>query len=138
MPHSTDPQKAAIQVANLKQNRPENSSTHGAYSESMIRPLRERFLVELAEEFPSATERELRLLAHRFAQVELLGEYIERRGVIRHQRRGDLFPAVGQMDRLTTSIEARLDRLRDRESAKAADPHALYRQIEARYANPAD
>jgi hypothetical protein len=132
VPTSNDPEKAAIQRRNLKQFSPETSHTHGAHSERSVRPLRERFLTELAEAFPNASRAELTIQAQRLAQLELLGAYLDERGVIRHHRRGEVFPAAGLMERIAAAYEKQAAALAERErSASRPSPAAAFEAIAA-------
>lgn len=119
MPRSSDPAKAAVQLANLKQNRPDASKTHGAYAEDRIRPHRERHLAELTEAFPSATEAELAIQAQRLAQLELLGAFLDERGVIQLRRRGNVFPAASMAERLAAAFEKQHAMLLQREQVSS-------------------
>ena len=112
MPTSRDPEKAARQLANLRQNA---AVTHGARSEELIRPLRERYFAELTEELPHAKPREVLLLANRLAKMELYEAFIDERGVIRHRRRGDVFPAAVESERLAVAFEKQYALLLERE-----------------------
>ena len=120
MPTSRDPAKRSRQLANLR-NAPaapagnRRTLVHGAHSEIAIRELRERHVTELAEAFPSASRHEVAIMAHRAAQLELLGAFVDERGVIRHKRRGDIFPAAGFMDRIAQAFERQYALLLDRE-----------------------
>jgi hypothetical protein len=143
-PLSKDEQARERQLANLKRgDNPapaanQRALKHGAESETALGTARERFLAELVEEFPHAPERDLRLVAHRLAQVERLAEYVDRKGVIAHQRRGTVLPAVQTLDRLTNSIEQRLDRLRDREASATAPASILAGWQRPQLAAPAE
>ena len=117
MPLSSDPAKREAQLANLRST---SAVTHGATSEQRIRPLRERYLAELAEAFPSATAPELAIQAQRLAQLELLGAFLDERGVIRHRRRGDVFPAASMAEKLAAAYERQAAVLLDRERSAGA------------------
>jgi hypothetical protein len=80
--------------------------THGAGSEVILRPLCEAYLAELAEEFPEASERVLKLQARRLAKLDRLGTYLEKHGEIRHQRRGEVFPASSLEETITAAFLA--------------------------------
>jgi hypothetical protein len=121
MPTSKDPAKAAIQAANLRRTA---ATTHGAYSAAVIRPARERYLAELAEAFPSASAAEVAIQAQRLAQLEQLGAYMDERGVIRHKRRGDVFPAAALAEKLAAAYERQASILAQRERDRGgASPH---------------
>jgi hypothetical protein len=119
VPLSQDPEKRANQLANLKTT---SAIKHGARSEERVRPLRERHVAELAKAFPSATELEVAIQAHRLAQLDLLGAFMDERGVIRHKRRGEVFPAAGLMEKIATSFERQQAILLERERTKGAPP----------------
>jgi hypothetical protein len=135
MGSSSDPVKRAAQLANLRQNA---AVKHGATSEAKVRPLREQYLAELRQEFPNASERRLLIQAHRLGQLELLGIFADERGVIRHRRRGDVFPAAALAERIATSYLAEHDRLEQQErEAGASNGHSLG-AIEAELAGDGD
>jgi hypothetical protein len=121
LPVSKDPGKAAIQKANLRQYA---AMTHGAHSPEQIRPLRERFLAELAEAFPSASRHEIAIQAHRLAQLELLGLFLDEKGVIRHRRRGDVYPAASLAEKIASAYERQSAVLEQRERDRR-DPAAV-------------
>ena len=116
MPLSSDPQARERQLGNLKRTA---ATTHGAKSETQIRPLRERYVAELRAEFPNASERRLIIQAHRLAQLELLGAFTDDRGVIRHKRRGDVFPAAALAEKVASAYLAEHERLEAAERAAA-------------------
>ena len=65
MPTSKDPKRRQAQLGNL---RADAASTHGAYSEAKLGPLRARFAGELAEQFGSvASPEEIEIAADRRA-----------------------------------------------------------------------
>jgi hypothetical protein len=115
MPLSSDPQAREAQLANLRQGNPQ----HGARSEVAIRPRRERLLAELRTEFPDAAERRLIVQAHRLAQLELLVEFADDRGVIAHRRRGTVYPAAQMAERIAAAFLVEQDRL---EAQAASSP----------------
>jgi hypothetical protein len=121
MPLSQDPEARARQLANLRST---SAVQHGANSEQLIRPLREKYLAELAAAFPNASAAELAIQAHRLAQIELLGAFLDERGVIRHKRRGDVFPAVSMAEKLAAAYERQHAAMREREQASGGDPQA--------------
>jgi hypothetical protein len=137
MPLSADAQARSRQVANLKQNNPALSRTHGAQSEQAIRPLRERYLAELAEEFPHASPRTLVIQAARLAKLELLERFVDERGVIRHQRRGDIFPAVQMAEQISRGYLQTQERLeaerREREYAAGDTLDSIAAEYEAKH-----
>jgi hypothetical protein len=119
VPLSKDPESRSKQLANLRQNA---ATKHGAFSEVAIRPARERYAVELAEAFPSASAAEVAIQAQRLAQLEQLGAYLDERGVIRHKRRGDVFPAATLANQIASSFERQNAILMAREQSAGGDP----------------
>jgi hypothetical protein len=115
VPLSSDPQARKAQLANLRKGQP----VHGALTESRTRPLRERYLAELRGEFPTANERRLIVQAHRLAQLELLGDFADERGVIAHRRRGTVYPAAAMAERIACAFLAEQDRLEAQAPADA-------------------
>jgi hypothetical protein len=123
---SRDPAKAAIQRANLR-NAPAapagngRAVVHGAFS-TRVRDAREKHVVELVEAFPNATSPEIAIQAHRLAQLDLLGAFMDERGVIRHKRRGEVFPAASLMEKIAVSFERQHALLLERERTRPARP----------------
>lgn len=100
--------------------------THGAHSESLIRASAEAYLAELVEEFPAASERILRVQARRLAKMDRLGSYLEAHGEIRHQRRGEVYPASALEEKISAAYLAEHARLEAQQHA-ATDPVAAVR-----------
>ncbi len=119
MPASSDPEKRARQLANL---RKPGDTIHGARSEAKVRPLRERFLAELHQAFPAVPLADLNSQAERQALISLYSDYVDERGPIRHRRRGELFPAAQELARLLTAYEKRNTELRALQSQHDATP----------------
>jgi hypothetical protein len=137
VPLSSDPDARARQVANLRpgDQKASNREQHGAYSEKKLAPLRERYRTDLRGQFPSAGEDELIIQAGRLAQMDVLQQFLDAHGPIRHHRRGETFPAAQLLASVTSAYERRRDLLAERERAKAEDPFALYHALEAKYAH---
>lgn len=126
MPLSKDPAARDAQLANLKRGQ----LTHGASTEALIRPLAEGYLDELAGEFPSASERVLRVQARRLAKLDRLGVYLDGKGEIRHKRRGEVFPASALEEQISAAYLAEHRRLEAREhEAGASKPHQTLASI---------
>src|SRR5947207_14338264 len=102
MPLSNDPGARARQIANLKPNA---AAIDGGYSKGQLASLRGRYVVELQQRFPSADRSEIALLAHRQAQLAVLGAWQDRRGLLADQRRGVPFPAVQLHERIAAAFE---------------------------------
>ncbi|MGZ6565262.1 MAG: hypothetical protein ACXVH1_38005 [Solirubrobacteraceae bacterium] len=105
---------------------------HGAFSRA-VPELRKRFLAELAEAFPNASEAEITIQAQRLSQLELLGGFLDERGVIRHRRRGETYPALALMERIAASYERQAAVLREREGEQGAEPTETLEQILEEY-----
>jgi hypothetical protein len=131
MPLSPDPNARKAQLANLKANA---HHIHGAHSETALAPLRAGYAAELAEAFPSASKAEISLLAHRQAQLHVLAAWMDKHGVLANKQRGVPFPAVQLHERIAAAFEKQYALLAEREHARAEDPFALYRALEAKYA----
>jgi hypothetical protein len=132
-PHNPSRAKRSVHpnsLANLKQNNIA-SHTSGAHSELAVRPFRERYLAELRAEFPNASERRLLIQANRLGQLDLLAAFTDERGVIRHRRRGDVFPAASLAEKIASAYLAEHDRLEAQERERATpDPgEALRRHV---------
>lgn len=118
---SSDPKARAAQLANLRSTAAE---THGADG-AAARQLAERYLAELAAEFPSASERVLRVQARRLAKLDRLATYLEGVGEIRHKRRGEVYPASALEEKIAGAYLAEHARLAELERlARAERPAA--------------
>jgi hypothetical protein len=109
VPLSKDPAARERQLANLRSS---SAVKHGTRSEVLIRPLAEQYLAELVGEFPDASERVLKLQARRLAKLERIASFLEERGEIRHQRRGEPFPVAALEESVTAaflSTQAKLE-----------------------------
>jgi CRP-like cAMP-binding protein len=126
---SSDPVKRQAQLANLRATA---AVKHGADS-AAARQLAERYLAELVEEFPSASERVLRIQARRLAKLDRLATYLETVGEIRHRRRGEVYPASALEEKIAAAYLAEHERLAARESG-AADPEAALHAVVAELA----
>jgi hypothetical protein len=139
MPLSNDPHKRVVQLANLK--HPSNVR-HGAYDPARLAPLRERYQLELAEAFPSASEAEIGLLAHRQAQLHVLADWQCSHGLLANRQRGIPYPAVALHDKIATAFERQYAALREREDARGDQPENLEDYLQRVYgeegANSAD
>jgi hypothetical protein len=113
----------AAQQGNLR------AMQHGAASEALIRPLAETYLAELQREFPAASERVLKLQARRLAKLDRLGSYLEAHGEIRHQRRGEVFPASQLEESITAAFLATQARLEAQQREAAGDPATVLARI---------
>lgn len=126
MPLSNDDQARHAQLANLKQNAPERSRTHGAHSDAKLAPLREQAVIDLRKRFPSADDAEISLLAHRQAQLSVLGEWQDRRGLLANRQRGIPFPAVQLHEKIAAAFEKQYAALAERERARTGARPSYY------------
>ena len=86
MPTSKDPKRRQAQLGNL---RADAATTHGAYSEAKVGPLRARFAGELAAQFGYlASREEIEIAADRRARIEVINDWLDRRGVMGDKRSG--------------------------------------------------
>ncbi|HXP38213.1 MAG TPA: hypothetical protein VN817_10645 [Solirubrobacteraceae bacterium] len=134
---ATTPAARARQLANLEHARRRGGANlqHGAHSEQKLQRSREAYLAELSREFPHASERRLRVQAHRLAQLDALATFADERGVISHRRRGEVFPAAQLAERLAASYLLEHERLEVREKlAGEISPSTALAAIEAEYA----
>jgi hypothetical protein len=102
---------------------------HGAQTESIIGPLAERYFAELVEEFPGASERVLKIQSRRLAKLDRLSAYLEKHGEIRHQRRGEVFPASTLEEQITNGFLQTQERLERQQRAHHRDPAAVLARI---------
>jgi hypothetical protein len=139
MPKSSDPAKAAIQLANLTPNA---AVKHGAYSQN-IEPLRIEHLARLRTRFPSADDALLNIQAERAAQIDLIAEYLGQRpgvgAVMRNRRTATVWPARAFALKLESAYERLDERLERQEHEVAAeDPQAaLNAHLAAAHEEPA-
>lgn len=71
--------------------------------------------------------------------MDALQQFLDHRGPIRHQRRGETFPAAPLWASITTAYERRRDLLAERERATAdGDPQAAIDAVLAEYAAHGD
>jgi hypothetical protein len=122
------------QLANLKQNNPELSKTHGAYSPMKAQERSAELLAELSSSMPSASQAELEIQAVRWAQIELLREHVYEKGSVRDRRKGDIYPAAALLEKISTAFERQHALLMERElaAAKAAPRVASEEELELR------
>jgi hypothetical protein len=114
---SKDPKKRERQLGNL---RPDAATKHGLYSEARLEPLRERFRAELAEQFGAfAAADELALAADRRAKIEVINEWLGRRGLLADKRSGRPRAVLQLADRLQSAYERQLADLRRRGGGRA-------------------
>jgi hypothetical protein len=90
---------------------------HGAHSPAKVAAASERHLTALRERFPNADVTILSLQASRLAQLELVGAWLEPRGVIRNTRTGTIYPAALYWWKVASAFERTHERLAEQERA---------------------
>lgn len=108
---SSNPEARARSLANLKVGPVQ----HGGYAESRLASLRKRFAKELAKRFPSADKPEISLLAHHQAQLSVLEDWQEKRGLLSNRQRGTVAPPVELHERIAVAFERQYAGLAERE-----------------------
>lgn len=111
MPLSRDPNARSKQLANLSPNA---AATHGLRS-AEVATLAESYLAELLLEFPTASQRVLRLQARRLAKVELCARYLNEHGLVRSKRTGAVRQVAEFEETLTKGFLAEQARLEERQ-----------------------
>ena len=128
MPTSTDPAKRAKQLANLKRG----SSTHGAYSAEIIRSETQRILGELSARYTGVPHDRLEVLAHHRARITVLTAYVNAKGIIRNQQKGEVFPAVKLLATEEAAYRREMDRVEELSRAGDSAPAITLAAIAAR------
>lgn len=118
MPLSSDPDRRAKQLANLRSSA---AVTHGAHSGALIREAAGEHLANLKQQLPNASEEELWVQASRMAQIQRLSAFVEAKGLIRDQRKGTVFAAANLLATLSTQFERQHQLLLDRERSAGAN-----------------
>jgi hypothetical protein len=126
---SSDETARSKQLANL---RPNAAQTHGFWSETKLKPLRDSFVLELSEQFPSAHSDEIALLATKRAQISVLSDRMDKRGLLQNRQRGIPFPAVALFNSSGSSYEKQFNVLREREEARQPPTHPAVAAWEAK------
>jgi hypothetical protein len=101
---SSDQQARQKQLANL---RPGARTVHGAQSQTLLEPLRERHRAELLADYPAIGSRRLALLSDLFARIELASSYLDRAGLVKDRRTLEPRPLVKLLDQWQTKITLR-------------------------------
>jgi hypothetical protein len=133
-------------AANL---RPDAATKHGAHSPAQVAPIRERHLAALRERFPAADVTILGLQASRLAVLEMVGVWLDGRGILRNRRTGTVWPAADYWAKTASAFERQHERLeaQAREAsdvpgqalaAALADGGEAWRRAQARIAAEAD
>lgn len=111
---------------------PQAATTHGAHSSALAAPLRERHLAALRERFPNADVTILGLQATRLAQMELVGVWLDERGIMRNRRTGTTYPAADYWARVASAYERQHERLEAAEREHADGGADAYFESERR------
>jgi hypothetical protein len=107
---TSEAQQAQTRNLEIARQRGGPNYQHGAYSQK-LQPLREGYLAELSREFPHGSERRLIVQASRLAKLDALDRFTDERGLIRHKRRGEVFPAAALAEKISVAYLAEHERL---------------------------
>jgi len=108
------------------------ATKHGADHEPIVGPLRTAHLERLRVRFPTADDPLLVIEAQRAAILDVLGGYLDRRGLIRNKRTGLVNPALDRWAKTASAFERTYERLEAMHRESAADPGERLRAAEAR------
>ena len=78
----------------------------GAWSEQLLRPLRERHARELAEDYPHLDPRRLAILADRLARMDSARAWLDQMGGVVRDADGTVFGVVKELERWANRAEA--------------------------------
>ena len=78
--------------------------THGATSEQLLAPLRERLREQLRVDFPGMDERVVAMLASRLAKIERAEAFLDERGIIKNDD-GDVYPIADRVEKWSRRAE---------------------------------
>ena len=125
MPTSKDPKRRQAQLRNL---RADAATTHGAYSEANVGPLRARFAGELAAQFGSvASPEEIEIAADRRARIEVINDWLDRRGVMADKRSGRPREILAPLERSQAALERQLTEWRRSGGGARREPQSDHR-----------
>jgi hypothetical protein len=91
----------------------DRATTHGAYSEKVLGPLREQAKAYAAERWPGAPDDKLIAYANLSARVQALSDYELTHGVVRSTVLGDVFPVSNLLSKLEPRLEKAIEALDD-------------------------
>jgi hypothetical protein len=95
-------------------------------------PVRERHLEHLLARFPMADVTILGLQATRLAQLELVGVWLDDRGIMRNRRTGTIYPAADYWAKVASAFERQHERLEAQRASTSTHPDAtLVGELEA-------
>jgi hypothetical protein len=117
--------------------RPDAATKHGAHSPELVAPIRERHLDALRQRFPKADVTLLGLQATRLAQLELVGLWLDGKGIIRNRRFGTIWPAAEYWAKVASTFERQHERLEAQHPDDGSRTPSLA-QITAEYAGNGD
>lgn len=92
-----------------------NAERHGAYSPSAVAKIKDGYLDSLKAAFPKADVTILGLQATRLAQLELVGAWLDGKGIIRNKRFGTIWPAAEYWGKVASAFERQHERLEAQE-----------------------
>lgn len=119
---SVTPTDARERLARGRANvHPQAARKHGGHSAALLAPIRERHLAWLQERFPTADVAILSLQASRLAQLELVGEWLDDRGIMRNKRLGTTYPAADFWSKVASAFERQHERLEEAQRSSPFD-----------------
>jgi hypothetical protein len=127
---SKDPEKRARQLANIGKGKP--APIHGAYSAAVLEPETQRILDELTARYTGVPHDRLEVLAHHRARITVLTAYVNAKGIIRNQQKGEVFPAVKLLATEEAAYRREMDRVEDLSRAGDSAPAITLAAIAAR------
>ena len=97
---------------------------HGAKSEQLLAPMRERHAESLRKDFPALDDRRVALLADRLARVQAASRWLDEQDGIVRDDRGEPYPILRELERWASRAEAALREVEE-EHRQANRPNAL-------------
>jgi hypothetical protein len=107
---------------------------HGAHSPAKVAPIRDRHLEALRERFPDADVAMLSVQASRLAIMELIGTWLDSRGILRNRRTGSIYEAAEFWQRTAAAFERRHDALEQQQRERGPRTAPTLESITAEYA----
>ncbi len=109
---------------------PMAATKHGAHSPALLEPVREQHLERLLTRFPQADVTILGLQATRAAQLQLVGAWLDGKGIIRNKRFGTIWPAAEYWGKVALAYERANERLEQQQREAAPNPAESLAEIE--------
>jgi hypothetical protein len=110
------------------------ATKHAGYSKTLIAKRQGAHLDRLREQFPTADVTILGLQASRLAQLELVGEWLDGKGIIRNKRFGTVWPAAEYWGKVASAFERQHERLEAQARETGVPPGQSLAEITAELA----